>query len=430
MNNHEKASANILMDRNVYAVNIGGMPFVVIQVPRADFRTRPVYIGKDVFEGTYRRNGEGDYKCARNAVLAMLRDCCEVTYDAAPIEDMGLGVFCVDTISSYRNRFGRIKPASSWNKLPDDEFLLKVKAAKSVQGRIHPTVAGLICFGEFNTITDVMPNYFLDYRERLTTETRWSDRVCAHDSTWSGNIYDFFFKLHDRIVSDVKNPFALEPDNITARQETDIHKSIRELVANALIHADYHGVGGIVIDKCFRSFTFANPGSFLQSKLDAISGGNSLPRNQTIFNIFAQVNIGERSGSGLSDLYARWKEHAFVEPEIEEKFDPDRVTVRISCRAAEELTQTKTNSMPTDPKLTQNCPKSDPKLTQTINDLSAATRQVLFALQEDCSLTLRGLASKIKLSKTTVTTAVGTLIEKKLIRRVGTNRTGHWEIIK
>ena len=186
-----------------------------------------------------------------------------------------------------------------------------------------------------------------------------------------------------------------------------------------------------MIDKCFRSFTFANPGSFLQSKLDAISGGNSLPRNQTIFNIFAQVNIGERSGSGLSDLYARWKEHAFVEPEIEEKFDPDRETVRIACHGTEELTQTKTKSMPTDPKLTQCHRKlthTDPKLAQTINNLSAATRQVLFALQEDCTLTLRGLASKIKLSKTTVTTAVGTLIEKKLIRRVGTNRTGRWEV--
>ena len=40
---------------------------------------------------------------------------------------------------------------------------MKIGAAKKSQfdGRIHLTLAGLVFFGDFNTITDELPNYFL-----------------------------------------------------------------------------------------------------------------------------------------------------------------------------------------------------------------------------------------------------------------------------
>ncbi len=65
VNNREKVSVNILFDRHVYSVKYRGRDVVVIEVPRADRRERPVYVGRDVFNGAYRRNGEGDYKCSR-----------------------------------------------------------------------------------------------------------------------------------------------------------------------------------------------------------------------------------------------------------------------------------------------------------------------------------------------------------------------------
>ena len=58
VNNREKVSVNILFDRHVYAVKCRGRDVVVIEVPRADRRERPVYVGRDVFNGAYRRNGE------------------------------------------------------------------------------------------------------------------------------------------------------------------------------------------------------------------------------------------------------------------------------------------------------------------------------------------------------------------------------------
>ncbi len=160
----------------------------------------------------------------------------------------------------------------------------------------QPNLAGLVCFAEFGQIMDILPDFFLDYRERLSTDTRWTDRVAAHDATWSGNIVDFFYRIYDKVTSGVKTPFALD-ERDRRIDETDIHEAVREVVANALIHADYHGRQGIVVEKKYNEVKVSNPGTMRISKEIAIEGGRSDPRNAQVFNIFSLIGIGEcRSG--------------------------------------------------------------------------------------------------------------------------------------
>ncbi len=64
---------NLLRPSDVNIRQSGGNPIVVIHVPRAALRNKPVYIGTDPFTGTYRRSGEGDYRCTAAEVQTMLR---------------------------------------------------------------------------------------------------------------------------------------------------------------------------------------------------------------------------------------------------------------------------------------------------------------------------------------------------------------------
>ena len=95
VNNREKVSVNILFDRHVYSVKCRGRDVVVIEVPRADRQDRPVYIGKDMFSGSFRRNGEGDYHCPRESVKAMLRDACVETADACLLDELTVDDLCI-----------------------------------------------------------------------------------------------------------------------------------------------------------------------------------------------------------------------------------------------------------------------------------------------------------------------------------------------
>ena len=46
------------------------------------------------------------------------------------------------------------------------------------------------------------------------------------------------------------------------------------------------------------------------------------------------INVSERSGMGLSDLFARWQEAGYAQPTITESYDPDQVTVTVQVELA------------------------------------------------------------------------------------------------
>lgn len=59
-------------------------------------------------------------------------------------------------------------------------------------------------------------------------------------------------------------------------------------------------------------------------------GGESDPRNKSLMKMFNLINIGECAGSGVPNIFNVWNEEGFVEPEIEERFDPDRTILTLS----------------------------------------------------------------------------------------------------
>ena len=65
-------SANILSPEQIQVVDTGEGRIIVIEVPPAPRDQLPVYLGKNPFTGSYRRSGDGDYRCNRAEVWSML----------------------------------------------------------------------------------------------------------------------------------------------------------------------------------------------------------------------------------------------------------------------------------------------------------------------------------------------------------------------
>ena len=59
----------------------------------------------------------------------------------------------------------------------------------------------------------------------------------------------------------------------------------------------------------------------------AKSGGISDPRNAALIKMFNMVEIGERAGSGIPNIFNVWKKQEWSVPEIEESFEPERITL-------------------------------------------------------------------------------------------------------
>ncbi len=412
LNNPQKISENILLNENIYTVDYDKKKIIVMEVPRAARQSRPVYIGRDMFSGSYRRNGEGDYRCKREEVLAMLRDQAEESADSKVVETLRLSDLNHESILGYRRMFSNRKPNHIWTKLSDEEFLLKTGAAKKgSDGELHPTIAGLLFFGDFVTIMDVLPNYFLDYRERKATNIRWSDRVCCSDGDWSGNIFDFYFRIIGKLTADVKKPFKLD-EQMMRVDDTSIHAAIREALANALIHADYYGRQGIVIDKDFSKITISNPGTFRISIEDAIAGGVSDTRNARIFNMFSLINVGERSGSGLCDIYSTWEENGFAKPVIQELSDPARVVLTLETISVSDEA------------------RNEARNKARTQGLSEREIQMLDIIAIMPTVSAAMLSEQLKISRSTVDRMIKGLKAKEYLRHEGSTKKGTWKILK
>ena len=330
VNNPNKTSVNILSARDVFAQEVDGAHIVVIRVPRAERSYKPVYVDGNPL-CTYRRNGEGDYRCTREEYQAMVRDASVRTQDMLVLNEMDLGVFHPESVRSYRQRMRLSRPGHVWESLEDEEFLLKLGAVGiGSDGKKHPTSAGLLMFGNEYDIVREFNAYFLDYQEQYDADIRWTDRVISSSGDWSGNVYDFYFRIYNRLIQDIKVPFRMDGGNRV--DDTPVHQALREALANCLVNADYYGRQGLVILKKRDGITMSNPGSF-RIELDAAkSGGVSDPRNGTMLKMFNLIDIGERAGSGIPNIFRVWREQGWAAPTFTEQLEPERTILSLTFK--------------------------------------------------------------------------------------------------
>ena len=308
INDPLKVSVNILAGKDVYVEEVDGDRIIVIKVPRADRADKPVYVDNDI-RNTYRRSGEGDYRCTYEESQAMVCDAAIQSQDMRLIRGMGLNALNSESIRSFRQRIKLYRPGHMWERLNDEAFLQKIGAAGiDAGGSLHPTSAGLLMFGNRQDILRAYPNYALTYREQLDAEDLWTDIA------WSGNVYEFYYWACNKLQQDVKMP---------------IRQALREVLANCLVNADYHGCGGIVVSKGHQEITLSNPGSFCVSLDTAKNGGVSDPRNAAMARMFHLIEVGEYTGGGIPNLYRVWKTEGWPEPVFTESCSPARISLTL-----------------------------------------------------------------------------------------------------
>lgn len=332
-NNPEKISHNLLTEDRVkiVATPTPGRSLIYMQVPRASRRERPVYVGKDPFRGTYRRNFEGDYLCNSDEVRRMFADQSDEPIDSRIMEGFGWDDLHLESFRQFRSRFASLRPNHPWLSEDDAVFLSKLGGWRQDRQtrREGLTLAGLLMFGREQAIRDpaAIPGYQLDYRERFSDDPslRWTDRLTL-DGTWEGNLYQFYQQTIVRLSAGpgIKTPFQTDSEGYR-RAMTSVHEAIQEALVNALIHADYSGQGGIVIDRFVDHLEFSNPGTLLLSRDQLLRGGVSECRNKSLQLMFQMLGAGDKAGSGIDKIRSSWAAEHWQSPRLVETFRPDRV---------------------------------------------------------------------------------------------------------
>lgn len=183
-------------------------------------------------------------------------------------------------------------------------------------------------FGRAEVIRDELPNYMVDYQERAEAkaERRWVDRLIP-DGSWSGNVYDFFRKVYQKLTSDLKVPFQLQDGQRI--EDTPVHEALREALANTLIHADFSGRVSVLVVKRPDMFGFRNPGLMRVPLAQAVIGGTSDCRNRRLQTMFQLVGYGDHAGSGLPKIYHNWAGQHWRRPVLYELREPEQTLMEL-----------------------------------------------------------------------------------------------------
>ncbi len=323
VNNPKIASVNILSSGDVRIEEVNGKHILVINVPRAERFYKPVYVEGNPLN-TYRRSGEGDHKVSREEYQAMVRDASARSQDMLVLNEMRTDVFDPVSVRNYRRRMKIIRPGHVWGTLDNETFLLKIGAAAAGEdGKMHPTAAGLLMFGNEYDIVREFSHYFLDYREEMSGNIRRKDRITSSSGDWSGNVLEFYFRVNKKLHHGLKTTAA-------------VRNAVREALTNSIVNADYYGQRGIVVIKNNDMIRIENPGSFRIRVDTAKGGGVSDPRNSALLKMFSLIDIGKRAGSGIPGIFRIWKEQHWQEPEILQFYEPDRTVFILPFLPAED----------------------------------------------------------------------------------------------
>ncbi len=316
INDPMKVSVNILTKKHVEIVGMGDSRFIAITVPRASRQDRPVYIGTDAYLGSYRRNGEGDYRCGVEEIKSMLRDGAKTSKDMRPIMVQDARALDKRSVETYRQAVLRNRPYTPLAQLDERTFLERVGVlVQDEKGILRPTGAGLLMLGKTEKIKEEYPFYHVRFDERGNgKKTRGTGK---NDKSFEENVFAFFTRVNGRVCELLK------------KHGVDAQSAATETLTNCLVNADYKARSGIYVTHKNTSLAYSNPGGFRLNVDGAKSGGVSDPRNAGLLRLFQQIGVGNGTGSGIPSIYALWGKEGRGLPVIRESFHPERVSVTL-----------------------------------------------------------------------------------------------------
>lgn len=179
--------------------------------------------------------------------------------------------------------------------------------------------------------------------------------------------------------------------------------SVRELIANAVVHRSYLEPGNIQVALFDDRLEVTSPGMLLNNvSIKKMMEGYYKPRNPAIARVFAYMKIIEKWGTGIPRIFRECREYGLPEPELID-FDGD-FRVNIYRKNSEQ----------------------QHRVTEKVTEKE---EKVLALLLDNPEITMMQLAEKLEISRKTVAIRLKSLKEKGVILRIGSDRKGYWKVV-
>jgi len=342
-------------------------------------------------EGFYLRQGPNSQKLTRDEILLFGANVGKIKFDEQINENFK---FPEDFEEIKFNDFLKKSNISQVNDIKN--ILVNLSVAIQVGKNIKLNNAGILFFGK-NISRFIRQNFITCVLYKGKERVNIIDRKDFNEDLINNYENSLrFLKQHLRLEYIIKGGGP--------RQEIlEIpEEALKEALLNSLAHRDYFDSGaGIFVEMFDDRIEIYNKGKLLFDKKDL--GKISLSRNPVIFDLFNRINLIEKVGSGIGRIKKLIKERG-----LKVKFETNEFFRIVFERPS------------TPQKTPQITPQKPTELEQKILDL----------IEKNSAISRAEIAIRLGLSEDTIKEYLAKLKEKGIIKRVGADRGGYWEIIK
>ncbi len=194
--------------------------------------------------------------------------------------------------------------------------------------------------------------------------------------------------------------------------------ALREMLLNALVHRAYMGAP-IQIRVYDDKLTIWNEGGLPQGlDLESLKRDhNSRPRNPKIADTCFKAGYIDTWGRGTLKIINSCQEAELPEPEIIEKDGGVQVTIFKTVVNTQEE------------KLKPNTELVDGLVDRLVDGLVENQKKIVRLMASNPNITIKELSESIGISTTAIDKNIIKLKSKNIIKRVGSDNSGHWKII-
>lgn len=200
-------------------------------------------------------------------------------------------------------------------------------------------------------------------------------------------------------------------------------KSIREIIANAVIHRSYLEPNDIQVALYDNRLEITSPGMLLSGvNVKRMKEGYSKLRNRAIASVFAYVNIIEKWGSGIPRIMNEIREYGLQEPEFIIFENDFRVNI---YRKNYNTTQSTQGSTQNRINTTQDISKKE-KLD--VKNLTETDKTIINTIINNPEMSQKQIADNLNWTVNKVKYYMKKFKQKNILKYEGTSQNGKWEI--
>ena len=292
--------------------------------------------------------------------------------------------------------------------------LLSWKVLEEKNGRIFPTKAYILLSGK--------ENWEVSRKIQCGVFKGETRSIFVDKKEFEGSIIMQLEKAYQYVLekinlgSDIVGIYRVDKYEIPP-------KSIREVIANAVIHRSYLEPNDIQVALYDNRLEITSPGMLLSGvNVKRMKEGYSKLRNRAIASVFAYVNIIEKRGSGIPRIMNEIREYGLQEPEFIAFENDFRVNI---YRKSYNTTQSTQGSTQNRINTTQAISKKE-KLD--IKNLTETDKTIINTIINNPEMSQKQIADNLNWTVNKVKYYMKKFKQKNILRYEGTSQNGKWEI--